>query len=254
MPVDEPKAGPSGIQDKNAQGTRKLPSLPARKITPLRIRARTQLQQHVRRSSYEPLRYRLRARTEGVQKSHSVRRIVESQLRPTRVREKQTRYIVYEPEPLRRSLHHLEALEFYLRSSNYGRDSLQKDRQKSFAMSQRQEPSRSIAPFRIPKRYCKNCLEPIARCVCILSIERPDTSDWMVLLSHSTKRQQIFNTPRNEWLNKLESNTRINIDDVAKEKFNHDREICCFPFNTFKIFSKHEVNVVDYYQKSSKKK
>ena len=249
MPDDEPKAGPSGFQ-----GTRKLPATPARKSNPLRMRSRTQLQQHVRRASYEPLKYRLRTRAEGIQKSHSVRKIVESQLRPTRVREKQMKYTVYQPEPVRRSLHHLEALDFYLRSSNYGRDSFQKDRQKSFAMSQRLDPPRSIAPFRIPKRYCKNCLEPIAKCVCILSIERPDNSDWMILLSHSTRRQKIFITPRNDWLNKLEAKTRINIDKVEEEKFNIGREICCFPFNTFKIFSKHDVDVVDYYKKSSQKK
>jgi hypothetical protein len=57
--------------------------------------------------------------------------------------------------------------------------------------------------------------------------------------------------PRSDWLVDLEENTKVDLEKVAAEKFSKEREVCCFPFNTFRIFSKRDMKVVDFYRKNS---
>lgn len=264
MPNDDPKPGPSGSQNdkkkKKELDVKKLLFKAERptqgnKTRPILKQQQPQQQQHRRRSSYDvPSRYKLRARPEGTQTSNSVRKFVGASSRPVREAEKrQTRYIVHQPELSRRSQHHLEALDFYYRSTQYGprhNDEMQQFRKSSRDIQRDRKFEKD--KYKVPKRYCKNCLEPISKCICILSIERAPSSDWTILLKNNPIQSKIFTTPRIDWLENLEKKTIIDIGKIAEKKFDVSREICCFPFNTFKIFSKRDVKVVDFYKKCKK--
>lgn len=268
MPSDEPQPGPSGYtggskkDDKKNDKSKNQNVVVVEKRRKHHHRPRFQQdsqQQHKRRSSYDiTLRYKIQPRQEGTQQSHSVRRLVAAPPRPPsrdRTREKETRYVVHQPELSRKSHHHLDAVDFYYRSTPYGhrhRDGLNKLRHRTFREGQ---TTRILVPStgtsRLHLNRCRNCLELLSNCVCVLKIDRPATSDWTTLFRSHPERPRGFVQPRGNWLVDLEEKSKIDPEKIAQEKFNSEREICCFPFSTFKIFSKRDIEVVDFYRKNN---
>lgn len=261
MPIDEPEPGPSGYTSTKKKDE-KIKKQNVVRVERRRHHHRPRFQQenqhqHGRRSSYDiTLRYKISPRQEGTQQSHSVRRIVAAPQRPTRgrSREREKRYVVHQPELTRKSHHHLDAVDFYYRSTPYGhrhRDDLNDLRHKTF----REDRTRTLVPLRGTSRLhlnrCRNCLELLSNCVCVLKIDRPATSDWTTLFRSYPERPKGFIKPRSDWLFDLEENSKIDPEKLAEEKFNSNREICCFPFNTFRIFSKRDIEVVDFYRKNN---
>lgn len=267
MPDNDPKPGPSGVpkDDDDNNNNKKKPPEETKKILfklyDRKPRSRAQnvqrpMQHHFRRASYDaPLRYRVPPRMPGLQASNSVRRIVGASrlsalaLRNQNVRrEKRTRLVVHQPDSSRRH-NQFDALEFFYRSTQYGKqhhlDEIQQLRRGAPSMRIRE---RKRETYKLPRRYCRNCLEPLTNCICILGIDRPATSDWTVLLRQKAEAK-VFTTPRGEWLNTLEKQTKVDVDKIADKKFDISQEVCCFPFNTFKIFAKRDVKTVDYYKK-----
>lgn len=261
MPSDEPQPGPSGYQSgkkkdnkQNDKNTNRNVIIVERKKHQHRSKQQ-QNQQHRRKSSYDiTLRYKIAPRREGLQRSNTVRQLVAApQKQPSRgrSREREKRYVVHQPDLRSRSKHQLDAVDFYYRSTPYGhrhRDGL--NYLKGITFREHKKPI-TLRESRLHLNRCRNCLEIISNCICVLRIDRPQTSDWTTLFRSHSQRPKGFINPRSNWLVDLEENSKINIEKLKKEKFNKSREICCFPFNTFNIFSKRDIEVVDFYCKNS---
>lgn len=254
MSDNDTQPGPSGIQDKRVKKKKEEAKISFRVDGTSKKSTRSKQLRSQLSSSDVSLRYKLRPRNEGTQQSHFVRNLVAAPERITN-KERQTKIIVHTPDPIRRgSDHHLNAVDFYYRSTLYGprhNDEMQQFKRLSYErkldLEERWRKAKETA--KAPKRYCRNCLEPISKCICILGLERQATSDWTKLLLHQAEEYPKYSRNRIEWLEKLEENSKFNIENIAEKKFNISREVCCFPFNTFKIFAKSDVNVIDYYKK-----
>jgi hypothetical protein len=241
---DDNEPGPSGYRRKENKDNDKQQTVLGAENQ--KYRAKTQRRKHLTPTYDGSSKYKLPARLAKAQPSHSVRRIVTPSSTP-RIREKRTRLIIHEPEPFRSSYHHLDAVDYYYRSTAYGirhRDDI------GHLKHHHKDRVKPPKPTYRPRQSCKNCLEPISSCICILGIERPPKSDWTVILSHRPERPWGFHKSRLEWLEKLERQSKkINIEKLADKKFNIRNEICCFPFTTFWLFFKRDIECFDYYRK-----
>lgn len=255
MPNDEPQPGPSGTSSGNEKANEKRWSRTITWMERKKDKHQNRLQQHNRCSSYDvTLRYKLVPRSQGTQQSHTVRRVVAAPRPQSRGRSRErreTRYVVHEPELKNKSHHHLDAVDFYYRSTHYGQcnhnhDGLNRLRHKVA----RTERIREAKVRQHKTNRCRNCLELVSNCICVLSIDRPTTSDWMTIFQDTPERPRKFFKPRNDWLTNLEEVSRVKPEVLAERKFNRSREICCFPFNTFRIFSKRDIECVDFYRKN----
>lgn len=100
---------------------------------------------------------------------------------------------------------------------------------------------------------CRICLQIRNDCICMAEPKEPlktgsvDWSDWTILVLPVTEQPAWDNTGRLDWLEELEEKSKINKPRMLEEKFDNSRELCCFPFNTFRIFSKRDMTTANFY-------
>lgn len=110
---------------------------------------------------------------------------------------------------------------------------------------------------RITKRHvhhhkrCRSCLQLQDQCECHdVSKNAGRRSDWAILVNPEPDPPRTWTKPRLDWLEELERNSKFNREQ-AEEQFSEEQDVCCFPFNTFRIFKKKELRDFDYYCKAS---
>ena len=212
--------------------------------------------EHRRLSSFENQdRYKLPVRKEGPQPSHSVRNIVPRLTpEPKKPPIKPKRTIVFD-EPSSEDRDH-RAVEFYNRSTKYSytRESLVNLRVPLRKLSHiklhyHHRPTHAHRKLHFHVRRCKECLQVKDDCVCETMPQKPPKSDWAVLVQPQIENPRTWKQPRIDWLGELEEKSVIDRNKLIEDKFDASHEICCFPFNTFQIFSKREVKHNNYYMK-----
>lgn len=75
-------------------------------------------------------------------------------------------------------------------------------------------------------------------------------SDWAILTQKPAKlKRKVFTVPRLAWLEELEANSVIDKKKLIESKFSKEHELLFFPFNTFNIFKKKDIKMVEFYLK-----
>lgn len=194
---------------------------------------------------------------DGVQQSHLVRNLV-----PTRLSDETAkpvappvRYVVNMPDNER---DHHEAAEAYFRRTPFLhlRESLFHMRRPlgidfRHRDHRHKKLSHEHAAVQIHPQRCHHCLEINKDCICDTLSDHPPKSDWAVLVQPQFDEPKIFVERRLDWLEDLEKKSPVGLNDIAEGKFDKDHEICCFPFNTFRIFSRQDIENFDFYKKNA---
>lgn len=270
--VLEPRAGPSGMgKDSNEKPINQMKTRPilktektkekARKKKKTKISSETpaERERRVSLTEQQTLRYKVPARNEGHQQSHTVRNLVPKAIKqeekPGILSRFTYAYEVDEPPPIDRGH---AAVDFYNKTSPYtfNRDSLTNIRKTE------KKPSRFRLFFRaqsdyepthqkhhLHERRCQNCLHLKEECVCDALTEKTIQTDWAILTQRRIETPKQFTENQLNWLTDLEQNSKVNRRVLAEKKFDRERDICCCPFNTFRIFSKQDMVDTDYYMK-----
>lgn len=209
-----------------------------------------------RRTSVDrPLRYRLSFRPDGPQPSHSVRNLV------PRLSDENKKVPLSIPRivPSLTSLHSKPEREhnadFFNRISPFfsTKESLinvsrpAKQKESWFRLHRTPQAKINVVhrSFHHPER-CKACMHLIDDCVCMSISTKPLKSDWAVLVQPITE-QPRRSVNRLDWLVEIEDQSAVDKSTMLEEKFDENREICCFPFNTFQIFSKRDIKQANFY-------
>lgn len=220
-------------------------------------RKREEKRKRRRHSSGEQSRYRSSV-VDGIQQSHLVRNLVPSRLsdEPIKPVAPPVRYVVNMPEKDR---DHHEAAESYLRQTPFmhlreslfhmGHPRLNKD-DKHHRDHRHKSVHEHHTSVHIHPRRCHQCLEFQNECICDVLSEGPPKSDWAVLVQPQMDKPKSFMEQPLDWLEELEAHSPVNLNAIAEEKFNKTREVCCFPFNTFQIFSRRDIDTLDFYKKN----
>lgn len=211
---------------------------------------------HRRRfSSGEQSRYRSSV-VDGFQQSHLVRNLVPSRLsdEPIKPVAPPVRYVVNMPEKNR---DHHEAAETYLRQTPfmYLRESLfhmrhPLSKDDKHHRDHRHKSSHEHTSAHVHRKRCHQCLEFENECICDVLSDEPLKSDWAVLVQQQIETPKTFVVQQLDWLEKLEAKTPVDVNAIADKKFDKKYEVCCFPFNTFQIFSRQDINTLDFYKKN----
>lgn len=210
--------------------------------------------QRRRSSSEQPLRYRLSIRPAGYQQSHSVRNLIpiSSQEERDQDKSKSLEKTSVRDEPLSTDRDHHSAVEFYNRSTpySYTRESLI-DLRKPYKQESRYHLSHQNTDLHRQlhshTKRCKECLQ--VDCIC-MSVQKPPKSDWAILVQPELENKKTWTRQRLDWLEDLEDSSQGNNTKIDEEKFSIEREVCCFPFSTFRIFSKCNTDNTEYYKKN----
>ena len=258
--------GPSGVKpkksdDKKEEEASQRPILISEKQPKPKKKVKINsldIPQHQRRSSADqPLRYRLTFRPEGTQQSHSIRNVLPKRSdppKPLAVKDPVASWD--EPQSVTRDHH--DAADFYVKSLPFFtcRESLLEmrackkldRRDKDHQHKQHAHRSSSANSRLYHVRRCRKCLEIKDACICDTMEPKPLKSDWAVVVLPDLDKKKTFTNGRLDWLEEIENN-EVDTVTLIEEKFDIEREVCCFPFNTFRIFSKRDIKNVDYYIK-----
>lgn len=265
----KPQAGPSGMGKDLSKKKTTRPILKTEKSKEKAKKKKTKISseetpsQHERRVSLteqQTLRYKVPVRIEGHQQSHTVRKLVPKAI----IQEQKPRilsninYEYIEDEQPTVDREHA-AVDFYNRTSPYtfNRDSLANIRKtvrkpsrfRLFRRAQSDyEPTHQ--KHHLHERRCPNCLQLKEECDCDVLTEKATKTDWAVLTQRRIDSPKQFTEKRLDWLTELEQNSKVNRRMLAEKKLHRDREICCCPFNTFRIFAKKDMIDTDYYMKT----
>ncbi|CRL01130.1 CLUMA_CG014686, isoform A [Clunio marinus] len=224
-------------------------------------RSSSQLQPGRRHSSVDQnLRYTIYFRPSGPQQSNSIKDLLpiiqkEKKSHQNHHKKKKNVTVSHESSIPLRDRDHLDAVDFLNRISTLkARESLlnlhhplKKDSWFNFHSRLGSKTNK----FNYHKRRCGSCLEVNEECSCddpTTCVESQHQSDWATLVM-PRRESPIRKEQSLEWLEELERKSKINCRTLVEEKFSKKREICCFPFNTFNIFSKNDIEVVDFYVK-----
>lgn len=218
-------------------------------------------QSHHRRSSSEQTmsRYMLPIRPTGHQRSNSVRDFLKTVEKP-KIDKQEIPKTVSTEETVDRDHH--DAIDLYFRSTGFHKESLSHLRKSHKKESKtwhlhRRKGSKVVCNLDSKHNHhikrCKNCLEPQDKCVCDNIPHQRPQSDWMTLILPKSD-EKVYVENRLDWLEKLEKNSKFDLDEIIENKFDPSYDICCFPFNTFRIFSRRDIDIIDYYEKADKNK
>lgn len=102
------------------------------------------------------------------------------------------------------------------------------------------------------KRFrCKTCLQPKKDCVCHEMTDKSPKSDWAVISQRPPKlKPKIYTTTRLAWLEELEAKSVVDKKQLIESKFSKEQEMMFFWFNTFNIFKKKDIKMVEFYLKN----
>lgn len=236
----------------------------AKKERDLRQRKRrsgsSSVTQHLRRrsSSEQTLRYRIFIRPGGTQKSHTLRDFLPKPSTDLRQKIKQ-KSVRYEDQPLRSSDYDShDAADFHIHATPFStRESLVDLRRPLKMEPQAQTHNHHHHEDRKLHhhvRRCLQCLESKDDCICatLSGTARSSVlprSNWSTLFQPEDK-PKTWTSPRLNWLHKLENDSQVDHKKLLKIKFSSNREICCFPFYTFRLFAKRDVAEAEYYMKN----
>lgn len=210
---------------------------------------------HRRKSSAEQtLRYRIPERQQGgPQRSHSVRNLV-PQSKPAEKQKAQGNVRINEEASSSSDRDHYDAIDFYNRSTAYGytRESLVNLRKHANGLRNHHQPAVDQPNLKLHAhvRRCMKCLNVKADCICETMPEKSLMCDWAIMVQSEVPDKRTFTTSSLDWLEKLEEDSKVDIEKLVEDRFNPSREICCFPFFTFNIFSKRDIAEVDFYVKN----
>jgi hypothetical protein len=217
-----------------------------------------------RRSSAEktPRRYELPSRSQGPQQSHAVQNLVEKSKHKTKDKKLDQRRQKLARESktkLDQDKDHHDAVDWYFKSTGYQRESIEDLRKTHGTLKKlsnlflhRQCAKEEQQHHHV--RRCKKCLEELDNCDCERIHQKTIQSDWMTLIRPKDEDVKTFTKQRLDWFTKLEENSKFDYQKIASKKFNADREICCFPFKTFRCFSRHDIKTMDFYMKADSNK
>lgn len=214
-----------------------------------------------RRRSSNELKYILPQLQGKYQKSETVTRLLPNpeQKSPTRLSFRRI-FRVHQPEQVERDHH--AAVDFYHKTAglspwteSFGnlRRALTRRSRKSHRKSNGDLVSATrAATIAIYGNRCRKCLHPKNDCFCDnFDHSRPAVSDWMKIISYGPSSKLKAVAPQHnrlEWLEKLEMESKINRKEYLQKKY-QNREVCCFPFSTFNVFSKKDLEEIDFYTK-----
>lgn len=270
----EPEPGPSGLQNDTKKAATQLPKLltfgEKRRKNNGKKKNKEKSVNLRRRSSVEQTmeRYRLNIRPEGYQQSHLVRNLVSPKAGESKDKKldmrMQTKFRDSSSSSSDQGEH--DAADFYLRAGGFKRksitnllrthrknsDTFLKNRYGHKYSDESSSSKHHVVDHHHIKR-CKNCLEPKTHCICLNLPKRASQSDWMTLIRPKSG-DKVFIKRRLQWLEDLEDKSQVKYEKIAEKRFDKGREVCCFPFNTFRIYSRYDVDVLDYYKKSDSNK
>lgn len=215
---------------------------------------------HSRRpSGDQTLRYRLSIRPGGPQPSHSIKNLVR------RSSDEEEKEIPHRPLPVVPSLTSVHSrperehnADFFNRLSPYfsTKESLLnvakpfKPKLSWFRLHRtKKAEAEEVHRVSYHAERCKNCLELKSDCVCLMAQHSKESrlSDWSVLSQPVTQQPKRRAESRIDWLVELEAHSRVDRVRMLEEKFNERREVCCFPFNTFQIYSMSDIKEANFY-------
>lgn len=208
------------------------------------------------RSAYsdQKSRYRVQKPPKRTQKSHSISQVVpRREVAKRREPNRSTLSFTYE-EPSSDRDHH-EALEFLEKSSPFhARESLldlrRRDGKEKFHRHHHHHRKEGTVKRHIHHvKRCRSCLEIENQCECSKEAVRARNSDWAFLSRSNPDPPRTWTNPRLEWLERLEESSEC-LRDQLEENIEKQGDICCFPFSTFNIFRKKELEVLDFYTKN----
>lgn len=111
--------------------------------------------------------------------------------------------------------------------------------------------SRSSVSVKKLYRRCNTCLQYKEKCVCHEAKQKPSSSDWAIILQPEPQvKPKHYTEPSLSWLVELEEQSVIDKKKLIEEKFSKHQDMCCFPFNTFNLFKKKDIKMVDFYIKN----
>lgn len=224
-------------------------------------KAAIRAQERRRSSRTQPLRYKAPERTPGLQQSHSVRAFVPRATPEIKEERMQKWSCEYDDSSIFDRDHH-DAVDFFIRTMPYAHTEK--------TLADLRQPARKISHHRLHPRHhhhqdessltlpdlfyhtrrCKLCLHVIDECVCQEGHSKPPKSDWAVLVQTELEKPKTFTTSSLGWLEELELDSKVDYRKLINKKFDKSQEICCFPFNTFRIFSKRDIDETDFYKKN----
>lgn len=255
MGKNDAQQGPSGSQDnKKAMKAKKR----AEKEEKKRIKSiwKTEQQQKRRNSSQDStLRYKIPARPDRYQRSHTVSKLIPKPDQSVEANRPKSRNVTKSEIEESHSRDHHDAAEFYNKTLPYA------PRGSFFNLMKVCSPSKldrfhkhevsAVSKQKIHHhvKRCKKCLYKKDDCICQKYPVVPPKSDWATMVQSPAEEQVTFNSRRIEWLEQLEKNSVVDRRQLIEEKFNNSFEICCFPFNTFRLFSKRDIEMTDFYIK-----
>lgn len=153
---------------------------------------------------------------------------------------------------------HYDAVDFYYRAEGltHFSESIGNLRR---AFSVKRRKSEIKMDFHHPKstsvysKRCRGCLQEFSECFCDNLSNRSSNenlSDWMKIITYDnpSRRKYLNSENRLEWLEELEDESEFDKQEYLQKKMK-SREICCFPFDTFGIFHKKEMEEIDFYTK-----
>lgn len=263
--IEFEEPGPSDEHSKKDDEKPEEKSVWMRKFSKDKPAKKFQIYEERRRSSSEkaPRRYSLPERYQGPQQSHSLRNLIKKR-QESKTKKSQPKL----PRSVSKTSvtrDHNDAVESYFKSKGFQRESITNIRgtlavktKPSFSLFHRHHHHHKPRKEPPQKDYnitrCKNCMRQLEKCDCASLLQRKVThSDWMTLIHPKPEDTKIFTNHRIEWLRKIEENSKYDYKEIAANKLSNDREICCFPFKTFRIFSRKDIDLMDYYMKADEK-
>lgn len=154
---------------------------------------------------------------------------------------------------------HYQAVDFYLSSEGLTHltESIGNLRRNLSIRRRKSEIKLDFHPktSSIYSKRCRGCLQEFSECFCDnLSnhSSNQNISDWMKIITYDnpSKRKYSNSMNRLEWLEELEEESVIDKKQYLQKKM-EKRDICCFPFSTFRTFNKKDLNEIDFYTKKS---
>ncbi|KAG5680074.1 hypothetical protein PVAND_009601 [Polypedilum vanderplanki] len=249
MKKDDDKAGPSGYQPKDSNSQQKK-----QQVKKKRKKRRALIDTKTRASSTS-YRYRIpTSQSQGIQPSHSVRRIVSPTSMPKDSENSvQRRFVVHRPESLNScERDHNDAVDFYYRSTLYSHhlESLSKIKKLHLSSTDLDKFSKSrmsTSSLPVSYRWCRRCFDKHLSSVCDCAFRESFSllGDWGKIIEPGSFERKVDS--RIQWLTALEESSEINKQKFFDDEIESKSALCCFPFMKFTMFSKREKEYINFY-------